>query len=86
MEFPRALLGITQSAYLSHTTPLLQKIEKKKEKKTYTQAQPSKPDLPFSKLIQLFKCQLYLSQPGSLGRTKLLKIKTVLLRLVFLPF
>lgn len=57
-----------------------------KKKKTYTQAQPSKPDLPFSKLIQLFKCQLYLSQPGSLGRTKLLKIKTVLLRLVFLPF
>lgn len=77
--------------YLSHTTPTLQKRKKKKDDEeetevVHTQAQPSKLDLPFSKLIQLFKCQLYLSQPGSLGRTKLLKIKTVLLRLVFLPF
>lgn len=84
---PQAELGFTQSAYLTCTTPFLQiKKEKKKKKKPSTQAQQSKLALPLSKLIQLFKCQLWLPRSGSLGQIKLLKIKTVLLRLVFLPF
>lgn len=36
--------------------------------------------------MQLFKCQLYLSRPRSLAPTRLLKITTVSVPLVRLPF